>query len=66
MRIIKADHLDHLDHLDNLDIFFCVLIFRDNVAMMASRHPTFALPEVDGDPDLSVYSVINLTIQTIT
>ena len=24
---------------------------RDNAAMMASRHPTFAPPEVDGDPD---------------
>ena len=28
-----------------------VLIVRDNAAMMASRHPTFAPPEVDGDPD---------------
>ena len=28
-----------------------VLIARDNAAMMASRHPTFAPPEVDGDPD---------------
>ena len=45
-----------------------VLIVRDNAAsaMMASRHPTFAPPEVDGDPDKSVYSVINLTIHTIT
>ena len=28
-----------------------VLIVRGNAAMMASRHPTFAPPEVDGDPD---------------
>ena len=28
-----------------------VLIVRDNAAMMESRHPTFAPPEVDGDPD---------------
>ena len=28
-----------------------VLIVRDNAAMMASRHPTFAPPEVDGDPE---------------
>ena len=28
-----------------------VLIARDNAAMMASRHPTFATPEVDNDPD---------------
>ena len=28
-----------------------VHIVRDNAAMMASRHPTFAPPEVDGDPD---------------
>ena len=28
-----------------------VVIVRDNAAMMASRHSTFALSEVDGDPD---------------
>ena len=28
-----------------------VLIVRDNAAMMASPHPTFAPAEVDGDPD---------------
>ena len=28
-----------------------VLIAGDNAAMIASRHPTFAPPEVDGDPD---------------
>ena len=26
-----------------------VLIIRDNVMMLASRHPTFAPPDVDGD-----------------
>ena len=28
-----------------------VLIVRDNATMMASRHPTFAPPDVDGDED---------------
>ena len=28
-----------------------VLIIRDNAMMMASRHPTFAPPEIDGDED---------------
>ena len=28
-----------------------VLIVRDNAMMMASRHPTFAPPDVDGDDD---------------
>ena len=28
-----------------------VLIVRDNAMMMASRHPTFAPPDIDGDED---------------
>ena len=28
-----------------------VLIFRDNAMMMASRHPTFAPPDIDGVED---------------
>ena len=28
-----------------------ILIVRDNAMMMASRHPTFAPPDIDGDED---------------
>ena len=50
--VITLD-LFHISYLScsKASFGFAATKVRDNAAMMASRHPTFAPPEVDGDPD---------------